>query len=190
MRGRYILKSNQCCKLISWVQCEQKPYLVADCQQCACSCLSRARQPAQRGMPHGEPWGRLGRTLGGDPGVLAPALGSMMALLGDHTKSHHLSAAGEGVPVPGSPRDNAGWAALASPITLLTWMQSCLPPTLWEEVLVPSTRDRWKRVTQCSTLSPHRKDVPPMATLGPSQGLWQQALQFKIVLLKQPLPWV
>lgn len=60
MRGKYIVKSNQCCKLISWVQWKQKPYLAAACQQSMCSCLSSAPQPRQRGT-EGSTWQSIGQ---------------------------------------------------------------------------------------------------------------------------------
>lgn len=132
-----------------------------------CSCLSSAPQPRQRGT-EGSTWQSIGQ------GPQGPGLYSGMALLGDNTKSHCLSAAEESTPVPSAPGDNAGWGigtgiAHRPP----TWMQSCLPPALWEEMLVLSQRNSQNRVTCCSTFSMCGKDIRHVEMPDSSRGLWQ-----------------
>ena len=78
-------------------------------------------------MPCGKRWEPLGRALGRDSGVVAPASGPRTALLGDHIKSHCLSAAGKRASIRGTPGDGSGWGTLASPIT--PHMDAELPPT-------------------------------------------------------------
>lgn len=54
-----------------------------------------------------------------------------------------------------------------------TRMQGCLPPALWEEMLVLSQREPQNRVTCCSTFSTCGKDVPHVEVLDFSRSLWQ-----------------
>lgn len=139
-------------------------------------------------MSLGEQWGSLGRVLGRGPGALAPALGLQDGSTGCPQQFPPAACCRGKCTHPGQSQGWSwlGYAGIAH--HLPTRLQSCLPPTSWQETLVPSPRHPRNRPTHCSTLSLHGKESPPVATLGPSQGPWQLSPQFKLVLVEQLLP--
>lgn len=160
-RGRYIVKSNRCCKLISWVQCPI--WLLTTSSAYAHSSITPQNQ-GRGECPLGSRGDHLAECWAGVQGSWLLPWVSRMALLGAHSNSHQLPAAGKVDPSWAVPEMELAGDGFAH--HLPTWLQSCLPPTSWEETLVPSLKHPGNRLTRCSSLS--------SACMGKNHLRWQR----------------